>query len=220
MAQLAARFDIVKFKIGALKPEEDLARISAILEAIPANTRLIIDCVYSYSYDQFSRIYEALPRRRIEAIQSPLPAERLRDMARLTAQGVPVMANEAEYRVELHDELIERQAVRFLQVAPVAVGGITRLRQLSIKTVGTSVDLSLEVSSTAIALTVAAQFAASSDQVTHVEHHSIHEVFFDQLTLSKLGTSNRFSLAPNINGLGILLQRTGVELAFEAEVKG
>ncbi len=174
----------------------------------------IVDCVYRYNYDQFLNLYQALPRSRIEAIQSPLAAHAYRDMALLVEDGIPVMANEAEYRRELHGELIDRLAVRFLQVAPVACGGISRLRELADSIRDTPIDLSLEVSSTALALTSAAQFAAAYTEVAHVEHHSIHDVFFDCLTLQRLDARG-WHAPPERPGLGIDIAVHRLEQQFE-----
>ncbi|MCY4207178.1 MAG: hypothetical protein OXD29_04405 [Roseovarius sp.] len=215
MARLSGRFRTVKFKIGGLSEAEDLERVNSVLAALPDDTRLIIDCVYSYTYEQFCRLFEKLPQHRIEAVQSPIPAADYRNMARLTAAGIPVMANEAEYRAELHEELVHRRAVRFLQVAPIACGGISRLRALAGLTRGTSVELSLEVSSTALALTAAAQFAASENQVAHVEYHTIHDVFFDWLSICRLPKANGEYMPPAAPGLGFSLAGLDVEPAFE-----
>lgn len=215
MVGLAAHFSIVKMKVGALSLDEDLIRVNAVLDQLPQQTKLIIDCVYRYDYDQFQRLFQSLPRERIEAIQSPLPARAYKDMARLVRNDVPVMANEAEYRHELHDELIERRAVKFLQVSPVACGGISRLVELATSTTGTPVDLSLEVSSTALALTAATQFAAASAEVAHVEHHSIHDVFFDQLALQRIDQTCWFA-PPNALGLGFATPDTSLSLVFDS----
>ena len=206
MDGFARQFGIVKMKVGALSLEEDLARVDAVIKKLPPETKLIVDCVYRYNYDQFRRFYDALPSKRIEAIQSPLAAHAYRDMALLVKDGVPVMANEAEYRHELHNELIDRRAVRFLQVAPVACGGLSRLQELTRQIDGTEVELSLEVSSTAVALSAAVQFAAANSRVAHVEHHSIHDVFFDRLALNWQQESG-ICRPPEGAGLGIEIPR-------------
>lgn len=215
MSGLATQFSIVKMKVGALSLDEDLIRVNAVLDQLPQHTKLIIDCVYRYDYDQFQQLFQTLPRDRIEAIQSPLPAHAYKDMARLVRDGVPVMANEAEYRHELHEELIDRRAVKFLQVAPVACGGISRLVDLAESTSGTPIEISLEVSSTALALTAATQFAAASTEVSHVEYHSIHEVFFDQLALHRLDHSGRF-IPPEAQGLGFAISDPNLPVVFDS----
>jgi L-alanine-DL-glutamate epimerase-like enolase superfamily enzyme len=133
-------------------------------------------------------------------------------MARLSKAGVPVMATEAEYRPELHEKLTHDAQVAFLQTAPIACGGISRVMALSEMVGGTPTRLSLEVSSTAVALMAACQIAAADPMIAHVEHHSVHTVFFDTLRLQKQA-NNRHSL-PDEPGLGITLPSTDISTAY------
>jgi D-arabinonate dehydratase len=202
-------------KIGALSLKEDIARVNAVLTALPKTAKLILDGVYSYSSDDALRIFEALPVERIEAFQSPTKSWDYKGMARLTKAGVPVMATEAEYRPELHDRLIEEVGVRFLQTAPVAIGGVSQIAVLANKVTGTQTRLSLEVSSTAIAFMAAVHAAAAHPAVAHVEYHTIHTVFFDKLELTQRKDAPSRATPPDKPGLGISLPKTGVSVAFE-----
>lgn len=211
----ATGFSMVKMKVGALPIESDIERVQAVLEALPRDTTLIIDGVYSYDIDQALRVYSALPAERITAFQSPLPAHDILGMAELMAAGLPVMATEAEYRVEMHQHLIEQNAVRFLQVAPVACGGLSRLQHLSDCVADTPIELSLEVSSTAIALMAAAHFAAADRQVAHVEFHTVHQVFFDQLDIVSDRLDNGTIALPETPGIGLVLPEQDVRVEHE-----
>ena len=216
MSAFAARgFALSKMKIGALSLKEDIARVNAVLTALPKTAKLILDGVYSYSSDDALRIFEALPVERIEAFQSPTKSCDYKGMARLTKAGVPVMATEAEYRPELHDRLIEEVGVRFLQTAPVAIGGVSQIAVLANKVTATQTRLSLEVSSTAIAFMAAVHAAAAHPAVAHVEYHTIHTVFFDKLELTQRKDAPSRATPPDKLGLGISLPKTGVSVAFE-----
>ena len=208
-------FDLVKMKVGALALEDDAARINAVLRALPAHTRLIIDGVYSFDADDAQRLYGQLPADRIEAFQSPVPASDLRGMKALSEAGVPVMATEAEYREEMHRALVEEVGVAFLQVAPVACGGITRLSELRRLTAPTPTLLSLEISSTAIALMAASHFAGAVSEVAHVEYHFVHQVFFDSLTFKPSPVPGGRHQLPHAAGLGIGLPHGNTQLQFE-----
>ena len=216
MASHAARgFALSKMKIGALSLHEDVARVQAVLAALPATAKLIIDGGYSYSSDDALRLFEALPADRIEAFQSPTKAWDYAGMAHLTKAGVPVMATEAEYRPEVHDWLIEEVGVAFLQTAPIAVGGLSQIDVLATKVKDTQTRLSLEISSTAIALMAAVHAAAADAEVAHVECHTIHTVYFDALDLGH-DTDKPFRVTPpDKPGLGISLPDTDVSVAFE-----
>jgi len=209
-------FDIVKMKIGGLPISEDLERISAVLVGIDDSCKLIIDGVYSYTVDQGLQVFNALPVGRIEAFQSPVKACELAGMKSLSEAGVPVMATEAEYRTEIHQQLIQSGAVVYLQTAPVACGGINRLLELSEQLKSTDIKLSLEVSSTAIAFLAACHFAAACSAVAHVEYHFLHQVFFEELDLQSL-EEGWFQLSDNI-GLGMELPDGEIETAYSASL--
>lgn len=207
-------FNLLKMKIGALSIEQDLMRIEAVIEALPRDVNLIIDGVYSYTVETAKQLFDALPASRIVAFQSPLPASDITGMAALNNAGVPVMATEAEYRAEIHQLLIEYNAVSFLQTAPIACGGVRRVCALHHQVKDTPVRLSLEVSSTAVAFLAAAHLAAAYDSIAHVEYHYVHQVFFEQLSgsVGELDVGV-YALSSN-HGLGIALDTSKVKHQF------
>ena len=207
-------FRISKMKVGALSFEEDLARINAVLPVLPRDAKLIIDCVYRYDYAKVMKLFEQLPHQRIEALQSPLAAHDFAGMSRLVEAGVPVMANEAEYREELHRALVEQNAVRFLQVSPIACGGISRILELADLVRETPIQLSLEVSSTAVALMAAAHLAAADEQISPIEYHTIHQVFFDRLPLKKHSKTDDVYPLSTRPGLGVALLEGSLSIGF------
>lgn len=204
-------FDLVKIKVGGLAIADDVRRVISALSALPDGAQLIIDGVYSYGVDTALRLYYMLPAERIEAFQSPLPAADIAGMAQLCRAGIPVMATEAEYRDELHRRLIGEGAVTFLQTAPVACGGIGRVLALADLVRDTPIRLSLEVSSTAVALMAAAHLAAAEDTIAHVERHYVHQVFYDRLA---------FRPSPDRPGLFDLPRKPGlgIDLPYDATV--
>ena len=210
-------FSTVKMKVGGAAISEDRDRVNTVVGALPDSVNLIIDGVYSYQPDQALSLYRSLPTARIEAFQAPLMAKDIDGMAWLLSQGVPVMASEAEYREEIHDQLVARHAVRYLQSAPISCGGLSGMQKLSDRVGNTAIQLSLEVSSTAVATMAACQYAAADAQVVHVEYHYVHQVFFELLRLEPVaGCRGQFRL-PEIPGLGIRLPEDSVSRQFALE---
>jgi L-alanine-DL-glutamate epimerase-like enolase superfamily enzyme len=206
MAGFAADgFSLSKMKIGGESFEHDVKRVCAVIDALPAKAKLIVDGVYSYTSDQALKIYDALPQGRIAAFQSPVRASDIAGMKRLSRASVPVMATEAEYRDEMHRQLIDEAEIAFLQTAPIACGGISRVRAMSDLAKGTNTRLSLEVSSTAIAMMAACHIAAADEMIAHVEYHSIHTVFFEQLPFEFPVSTTGANEMPATSGLGITL---------------
>ncbi len=214
----AGGFSMLKIKVGALDLQADLGRVLAVLESLEVSTTLIIDGVYSYTVEEALQLYSALPPSRIAAFQSPLSAHDIAGMAELTKRGVPVMATEAEYRTEIHQQLVDTGAVRYLQVAPVACGGFSRLTQLCNSVKDTPIEISLEVSSTAVAFMAASNFAAAYPQVAHVEFHTVHQVFFDEPRAMSDQLLNGNVTLNDTHGLGITLPLQHVTQAFEQHV--
>jgi len=213
-----AGFNTVKIKLGALSESQDLERAQGVFDGLDDSCSVIIDGVYSYSVAQARRVFNALPSKRLEAFQSPLIASDLTGMKSLTDSGIPVMACEAEYREEIHQQMIEQKSVRFFQVSPIACGGISRLKSLAHTIENqhhSEFEMSLEISSTAIALMAACHFAAAFHNcVAHTEYHYVHQVFFDELNLKTDQTRPGWYQLADKPGLGITLPMSSVKSEF------
>ncbi len=211
----AENFNMLKMKVGALTIEEDLQRVQSVLAALNDECQIIIDGVYSYTAEQAQRFFASLDSDRVIAFQSPVDAADLSGMQSLVESKLPVMGTEAEYRHEIHSELVDRNAVKFLQTAPIACGGISRLIELNKLVEDTPIFLSLEVSSTAIALMVACQFAAATHSVAHTEYHTLHQVFFEELNIKPIRGNAGWYQLPARPGLGIDLPQSQLKVEFQ-----
>ena len=90
------------------------------------------------------------------------------------------------------------------------------MRALADLCVGTNTRLSLEVSSTGVALMAACHIAASEPLIAHVEYHTVHQVFFKVFGLDpKTFNPAQFTL-PDLPGLGISLPEHDVTAANNA----
>jgi len=209
-------FDLVKMKVGGLSIDQDVARVHAVLDAFDDRCKLIVDGVYSYTAADALTFYSALPEAEIVAFQSPVKASNLSAMHSLCEAGVPVMGTEAEYRYEILQEMISSSAVKYLQVAPVAVGGISRVVELagSIRNESSDIKLSMEVSSTAVALLAACHVSLFCSLVEHVEYHFVHQVYFDELGVTAAQLINADSEILNRVGLGVCLDDISVNPEF------
>ncbi len=213
-AYLSLGFDTVKMKVGGLEIDADAERVSRARKAIGPKARLIIDGVYSFSYDRALALFDRVRKDYITAFQSPVRIDELRAMRRLCDQGVPVMAAEAEYRSEVFAELIEGGAVAILQVAPIACGGITSTLELADRAERAGIALSLEVSSTAVATMAAAHIGAAHSAIGPVEYHMVHQLFFEHLPFRATGLRGSAVSLPDAPGLGIDLPLGRVTDAF------
>ncbi|ASM75012.1 MULTISPECIES: mandelate racemase/muconate lactonizing enzyme family protein [Roseobacteraceae] len=210
----AQGFSCLKMKIGGQTEQLDTERVNAVLAALKSDTKLIIDSVYSYDFDSALRMYRTFDPARIEAFQSPLPPDDIPGMRRLVELGVPVMGIEAEYRPQIHSAMIRERSLRFLQVAPSAVGGPSRMKALVEELEGTGIGMSLEVSSSVVATLAAAHFAAAEGRVAHFEYHSIHQVLFEKIAAGGHRIEGSIMHLSDLPGLGMALAPGDAVTAF------
>jgi L-alanine-DL-glutamate epimerase-like enolase superfamily enzyme len=207
---VARGFRAVKMKVGALPVEEDGARVRRVRERLGSQIGLLIDGVYSYTAEGAAQLWSLLQACGIAAFQSPLPADDLDGMAKLTAAGVPVMALEAEYRPDVVQRLVQAPAVAILQLALVACGGISAARRFASLALARAVPCSLEVSSSAVAELAALHFAAAQPQAIAVEIHQVHDLLFDLVPLLAAPQAPGRILLPDTPGLGLALPEARV----------
>jgi L-alanine-DL-glutamate epimerase-like enolase superfamily enzyme len=92
-AQAAARYPLLKLKLGGDGERLDADRLAAVREAVP-KARLIADANEAWRAPELPRLFEAAKAARVELIEQPLPAgedEVLAHMSRI----VPICADES-----------------------------------------------------------------------------------------------------------------------------
>jgi len=125
LAAQAQGFAGCKLKVG--RPlHEDVARISAVREAVGAGFEIFTDANQAFAVDEAirrARAYEALD---IGWLEEPLPADDLSGHQRLVAHSsIPVAVGESLYSHLHFREYLERHACSVVQVDVGRVGGIT-----------------------------------------------------------------------------------------------
>ena len=121
----AAGFGGCKLKVGR-KPHEDVARLSAVREAVGAGFEIMVDANQAFQVDEAirrARLYEPLD---LAWFEEPLPAEDLGGHIRLSAQTtLPIAVGESIYSLSHFREYLQRDACNVVQVDVARIGGIT-----------------------------------------------------------------------------------------------
>jgi len=130
MAQERARqgFRILKLK-GGLSPQEDVRRIRAVREALPALT-LRLDVEQGYNVQQALDVARAL-QGVLEMLEQPTPAADLKALARVTEYSpVPILADESVTGPPSALDIASRRAADGLSVKLATCGGLRCARQI------------------------------------------------------------------------------------------
>jgi len=126
LAAQAAGFLGAKVKVGKPHVAEDIARLSAVREAVGPGFELMVDANQSFTVSEAvrrARQYEAID---LAWFEEPMPAEHVRAHAQLLAStSVPVAVGESMYHLSQFAEYIQQGACSIVQADVARVGGIT-----------------------------------------------------------------------------------------------
>ena len=122
----AAGFRGAKIKVGRPHVAEDMARLSAVRDAVGAEFEIMVDANQAFSVAEAirrARHYETLD---LAWFEEPLPAEDIDGHVRLSnATTLPVAVGESIYHPSHFREYLQRRACSIVQADVARVGGIT-----------------------------------------------------------------------------------------------
>ena len=114
-----------KVKVGR-PPHEDVARLTAVREAVGAGFEIMVDGNQGAAVDEAirrARLYEPLD---LAWYEEPLPAEDLSGHIRLCqSTTLPIAVGESIYSLQHFREYLQRDAASVIQVDVARIGGIT-----------------------------------------------------------------------------------------------
>jgi L-alanine-DL-glutamate epimerase-like enolase superfamily enzyme len=116
----------VKIKVGRPTIAEDMARLSAVREAVGPAFEIMTDANQCFTVSEAirrARHYESID---IAWFEEPLPAEDLGGHVRLSAStSIPVAVGESIYSLAHFREYLQREACSIVQADVARIGGIT-----------------------------------------------------------------------------------------------
>jgi len=125
LAARAAGFGGCKIKVGR-RPHEDVARLSAVREAVGPGFEIMTDANQAFTVDEAirrARLYEPMD---IAWFEEPMPAEDLGGHIRLCNHTtLPVAVGESIYSISHFREYLQRGACSIVQPDVARIGGIT-----------------------------------------------------------------------------------------------
>ncbi len=118
-------FRLLKLKVGALRPEDDVRNVEAVRDAVGPDIGLRLDANGAFSFDQALALLRDLARFKLELVEQPLAIHDLEGMARLVRlAGVPVMPDESLHSLASALELVTRKAASIFGMKLAKHGGI------------------------------------------------------------------------------------------------
>lgn len=110
----------VKLKVGGASP----AGVRLARRVLGPRARLRVDANMAWSYGGARRAMALLGQQGVQVFEQPLPADDLEGMARLTADGLPVIADEGFHDAASLERLIAARACTGVNVRIAKCGGL------------------------------------------------------------------------------------------------
>ncbi|WP_287368692.1 mandelate racemase/muconate lactonizing enzyme family protein, partial [Mesorhizobium sp.] len=126
LAAKAKGFRRSKVKSGKPHGSEDLARLTAVRQAVGSSYEIMTDCNQGFSVDEAIRRAERLRDLDLAWIEEPLPADDIDGHVRLSnATSTPIAIGESLYSIRHFREYMQKGGCSIVQVDVGRIGGIT-----------------------------------------------------------------------------------------------
>ncbi len=128
---VAAGFDTVKLKIGALSAEDDLKRVDAVIDGVGKEVKVAVDANNVYDFNTALRIGRELEKRGILFFEEPIMTD-YPDLSASLAQSLdlPIAGYETAYTQFEYRDIITKHAVDIVQADASWNGGITEILRI------------------------------------------------------------------------------------------
>lgn len=194
-ASVARGWPGVKIKVGKPDPMEDVARLTAVREAIGPNIDLMIDANQSFTYAEAKRRALLFEHLNLFWFEEPMPAEDMSGHVQLArSTSIPVAVGESIYSLSHFREYLAAGACGIVQVDVARIGGITPW----LKTAHLAESFNVKVAPHFL-MELHVSLAAAVPNALYVEH--IPQLA--RLTRRGLEISAGHAVAPTEPGIGI-----------------
>lgn len=208
-------FKGIKMKI-ALTRKEELARVTAVREAIGDDIELMVDSNHGYSlYDAqwFTKEFEKL---NISWFEEPISPHDLRGYADLrTKTSIPLAGGENCFTRFAFNEILKNRAMDIIQPDLCCCGGITETMRISTLAEVDGTTMMMHVWGSAVGLHAALQVMASLPPAPHcwkpapmwMEYEQTESPFRDKLVVDPIRRVGGKVYIPNKPGLGFTINQ-------------
>lgn len=194
-ASVARGWPGVKIKVGKPDPMEDLARLTAVRDAIGPGIDLMVDANQSFTFAEAIRRAHLFEPLHLFWFEEPLPAEDLTGHVRLSqSTSIPVAVGESIYSPSHFREYLAAGGCGIVQVDVARIGGITPW----LKTAHLAESFNVKVAPHFL-MELHVSLAAAVPNALYVEH--IPQL--GRLTRHGMQIDQGFAIAPSEPGIGI-----------------
>ena len=194
-AAKAQGFRGAKIKVGRPAIAEDVARLSAVRDAVGDAFEIMVDANQAFTVSEARRRAHAYAPLGLAWLEEPLPAEDLGGHVELAGVApMPIAVGESLYHIAHFREYLERRACSIVQVDCARIGGITPW--LKVAHVAEAFNVAIcphFLMELHVSLTAAVPNGAWVEYIPQL----------DTITSSRLTIDDGYAVPPAVPGLGI-----------------
>lgn len=197
----------IKLKVGQPDVAKDIARVEAVRKHVGDAVPIMVDANQQWDYATALRAGRALDAFRLTWLEEPLSAFDYQGHARLAERlDTPIATGEMLSSVEEHAQLIDRNAVTFVQADVPRVGGVTPFLKIMAHAERKRLSLAPH-----FVMEIHVHMAAAYPHATWVEHIEWLEPAFNE----RLEIKDGHMLLPTRPGLGFSLSDAAEQWLLE-----
>lgn len=194
----------IKIKGAGSSLEEEVARVSALREAIGDEGRLMVDAMFVLDVPRAIALARALEPYNLHFLEACTNATDLRGWRAIReATIIPLAGPELQWSLDLMRDYLSADAIHFLQFDVILAGGISHGRRLAALAEAFHKPVTLHCSASAVGLAAGAHLAASIPNCDSLEYHVLHQSLFDRLWASGWKLEGGALSIPDAPGLGL-----------------
>jgi L-alanine-DL-glutamate epimerase-like enolase superfamily enzyme len=193
----------VKIKVGKPNPMEDVARLTAVREAIGPHIDLMVDANQSFTFAEAKKRAHLFEPLNLFWFEEPMPAEDMTGHVELSrSTSAPIAVGESIYSLSHFREYLAAGACGIVQVDVARIGGITPW----LKTAHLAESFNVKVAPHFL-MELHVSLAAAVPNALYVEH--IPQL--ERLTTHGMEIADGHAVAPSEPGLGIAWDFDAIE---------
>lgn len=163
-AACAARFQVLKLKVGMTAIDQEIGRLQQLARLLPPGVELRLDANCAWGLRDAARFLHACADLPVEMVEEPLARPALKQLQALQdSTGIAIAMDESLATLDL-EEVLGRRPVRRLVIKPTRTGGLLPALALARRATGAGFECIVTSSvESACGVTAAAHLAAALD---------------------------------------------------------
>ncbi|MGY0287436.1 MAG: mandelate racemase/muconate lactonizing enzyme family protein [Candidatus Methanodesulfokora washburnensis] len=201
-------FRILKLKVGT-SPEEDLARVKAVRDAVGNSIRIRIDANQGWSVKTAVKVLNEMQRYDVELAEQPVKWNDIEGMAEVRMMSpIPIMADESVHTPEDALKVAMMEAADYINIKLTKAGGILKARRIAEISEAAGIPNMIGcMMEGGISITAAVHFACGMRNVVTSDLDSDISLKQDVVEDGSAKLENGYRIPPDEPGLGNLRLR-------------